>query len=94
MKQQALEVFKIFERTHGESGAKTIIAYLVNADTMAIEREINSRIDHLATKDDLNNTKSELHGVKAELIKWMFIFWIGQVIATFSFVMLFLKNQQ
>ena len=94
MKQQALDVFKIFEKTHGESGAKTIIEYLVNADTMAIEREINSRIEHLATKEDLNSTKNELHGVKAELIKWMFIFWIGQVIATFSFVMLFLKNQQ
>lgn len=94
MKQQALEVFKIFERAHGESGAKTIIEYLVNADTMAIEKEINFRIEHLATKEDLSSTKNELHSVKADLIKWMFIFWVGQLIATFSFVMLFLKNQQ
>jgi hypothetical protein len=92
MKPQALEVFKIFERTHGESAAKTIIEYLVNADTMAIEREINSRIEHLATKDDLNDTKHELNSVKADLIKWMFIFWVGQVVATFSFIMLFLKK--
>lgn len=85
MKQQALEVFKIFERTHGESEAKAIIEYLVNADTMAIEKEVSSRIGHLATRDELNSAK-------VELIKWMFIFWISQVVATFSFIVLFLKK--
>lgn len=106
MKQQALEVFKIFERVHGESAAKTIVEYLVNADTMAIEREIESRIQHLATKEDLHltrndianvrtelgNVKIELGNVRADLVKWMFVFWIGQVVATFGFVLLFLKK--
>lgn len=68
MKQQALEVFKIFERVHGESAAKTIVEYLVNADTMAIEREIESRIHHLATKEDLNLTRNDVADVKTEVV--------------------------
>jgi DNA repair exonuclease SbcCD ATPase subunit len=150
MKPQALEVFKIFERTHGAAGAKVIVEYMENADTMAIEREINNKIEHLATKDDLfatredllreiggvrsdltqeignvrndltreiNNVRSDLtHEInnvrndltqeigkvrsefsyklgdtKAELIKWMFVFWISQVGATIAIIM-FLKK--
>lgn len=29
---------------------------------------------------------------KAEILKWMFIFWASQLIAIFSFIMLFLKK--
>jgi len=39
----------------------------------------------LATKEDLANTK-------AEIIKWMFIFWVGQIAVTFGFILLFLKK--
>jgi hypothetical protein len=39
----------------------------------------------LATKVDLANTK-------AEIIKWAFIFWLGQIGATFGFIMFFLKK--
>jgi hypothetical protein len=106
MKDQALEVFKIFERIHGESAAKTIIGYLVNADTMAIEKEIESRIQHLATKEDINltredinltrneigNVRNEIANVRAELVKWMFVFWISQVVATFGFILLFIRK--
>ncbi len=77
MKQQALEVFKIFEKSFGELSAKTIVDYIENPDKMAIE--------HLATKEHVSNTK-------ADLIKWMFVFWVSQLIAVFSFLMLFLKK--
>jgi hypothetical protein len=36
--------------------------------------------------------KSEMAANKAETIKWMFLFWIGQVVATFGFILLFLKK--
>lgn len=46
---------------------------------------VNTKIDSLATKTELAETKSDI-------IKWMFIFWIGQVVATFGFILLFLKK--
>jgi len=44
-----------------------------------------TKFNNLATKDDIAN-------VKAEMIKWMFIFWIGQIAATFGFIILYLKK--
>jgi len=37
-------------------------------------------------------TKADLAENKSELIKWMFIFWIGQVAATFGFIPLYLNR--
>jgi hypothetical protein len=45
-----------------------------------------------ATKDDLRTalapfpTKAELFEVKAELMRWMFVFWAGQIAATLAIV--------
>ncbi len=50
-----------------------------------IKEESNNRNLGLATKEDLSNTK-------ADTIKWMFIFWIGQMVATFGFISFFLKK--
>jgi hypothetical protein len=50
----------------------------------------------LATKDDLAAVELKLTEKiaesKADTIKWMFIFWVGQLIATFGFILLFLKK--
>lgn len=76
---------KIFEKTHGEDQAKKIISYFENADSSAIEKEVVAKTSNLATKEDIAN-------VKAEMIKWMFIFWVGQIAATFGFIILYLKK--
>jgi len=34
--------------------------------------------------------RTEMHGFKAEIIKWMFLFWIGQTVATTAIVKLLL----
>lgn len=39
----------------------------------------NKEKDVLATKEDLAN-------VKSDIIKWMFIFWIGQIAVTLGIV--------
>jgi hypothetical protein len=58
-----------------------------------IRSEVDTKTSILATKEDVANLKAELKAdganLKAELIKWMFVFWIGQLVA---FVMLFLKK--
>jgi hypothetical protein len=44
------------------------------------------------TKESMLAVKENFKELKTALIKWMFIFWISQVIATFGFILLFLKK--
>ena len=53
---------------------------------------MEATIKTLATKEDVANIRREMGDIKAETIKWMFIFWIGQVGATLGIVFLFLKK--
>jgi hypothetical protein len=50
----------------------------------------------LATKQDLAAVELKLSerigDTRADMIKWMFIFWIGQVAVTSGFILLFLKK--
>lgn len=56
------------------------------------ERSVEATIKTLATKDDIANVRKEIGDAKAYTIKWMFVFWIGQVGATLAIVFLFLKK--
>jgi hypothetical protein len=46
----------------------------------------------LATKDDLAKLDSKIGETKSELMKWMFIYWTSQLIAIFSFILLYFKK--
>ncbi|HSV09307.1 MAG TPA: hypothetical protein VLI68_00965 [Hanamia sp.] len=65
----------------GKDTAETLTTYI--EEKIKEEFIDNSKI--LATKEDVDNNK-------AEIIKWMFIFWVGQVAVTFGFILLFLKK--
>lgn len=74
--------------------------YLAENLTTFIELKIKDEVDNksqiLATKEDLLKTEARLDlrisETKNETVKWMFIFWIGQVAATFGLILLFLKK--
>jgi hypothetical protein len=57
--------------------------------TIFIEEKIKSEVD---TKASILATKEDVANSRADVIKWMFIFWVGQVIATFGFILLFLNK--
>lgn len=63
----------------GETEAKLITEY--------VDQKVDSSFvlskEHLATKKDLAE-------VKSELLRWMFVFWIGQLTAMLAFLLLFL----
>ena len=65
----------------GKETAETLTTYI--EEKIKDQFEDNSKV--LSTKEDLANTK-------AQIIKWMFIFWVGQVAVTFGFILLFLKK--
>ena len=57
-----------------------------------IKAEVENKTSILATKADIALVKEDLAKEKAELIKWMFVFWVSQAITTFGFILLFLKK--
>lgn len=83
----------------GKETAETLTTYI--EEKIKDKFEDNTKI--LATKEDVSDLKRELKNdianvrqmvadTKADLIKWMFIFWVGQVAVTFGFILLFLKR--
>ena len=80
------------------SSAKNMFAPSGNylTETLA-DNKFETKKDILATKNDIAETKKEIletkkeiADTKAEIIKWMFIFWVGQIlalIAIFNFMM-------
>ena len=54
---------------------------------------IENKINHdLESKTTTFATKEDLARLESRLIKWMFIFWIGQIGATFGFILLFINK--
>lgn len=90
-----IQLFKILKERLGEKEAEALVDFVDNK--LKENNDVNSKI--LATKQDIADTKEEIFttktliaNTKAELIKWMFIFWVGQVAVTFGFILLFLKR--
>lgn len=67
-------------------------------DNVNLRGELKEDMSNLRAdlKEDNANLRAELKTeiatTKAEIIKWMFIFWIGQIVATFGFILLFLNK--
>ncbi len=86
------KLYSLLSEKVGKETAESLTDYVESK----IKYEVEHKSDTLATKQDLAKleiklTEKFLEG-KADTIKWMFIFWIGQVIATFGFILLFLKK--
>ena len=72
----------------GKEAAENITTYIEEK----VVAELENRSGILATKSDISDVRKEIAEGKTDVIKWMFIFWIGQVAATFGFIILFLKK--
>ena len=46
---------------------------------MAFKEQESDLSKQLMSKQDGSELRRDLESVKAELIKWMFLFWIGQI---------------
>ncbi len=82
-----LKVYEIFKNKLGEKEAEAIIDYF---DTKA-EEKYQQKKDVLLTKEDKIELVSKIEHTKTEMIKWMFIFWIGTV-GVLSGIMITLFN--
>jgi phage I-like protein len=86
------QLYSILSEKVGKEAAENLTGYIEDK----IKDEVKSQSDILATKQDLSNVELKLSerigDTRADMIKWMFISWIGQVAATFGFILLFLKK--
>ena len=88
---EAKETARLYKLLSDKLGSDTTEAMFKYIDNKT-ERSVEATIKTLATKDDIANLRKEVSENKAETIKWMFIFWIGQVAATLAIVALYVKK--
>jgi hypothetical protein len=86
--KETARLYKLLTEKLGSDTTEAMFKYIDNKT----ERSVESTIKTLATKEDVANIRKEMGEIKAETIKWMFIFWIGQVGATLGILLLFLKK--
>ena len=85
MKANTLALFEVFKKTMSDEDARLVVRYMEDANEAEIIKAVERKIEHLSTKEDLANTKSDI-------IKWMFIFWVAQLGAMFGFLYFFLTK--
>jgi len=56
-----------------------------------VQSQLKEDMNSFATKEDVHLLELKIEKVRSDLIKWMFIFWIGQVSVTIALIMLFFK---
>ena len=88
---EAKETARLYKLLTDKLGSDTTEAMFKYIDNKT-ERSVEATIKTLATKDDIANLRKEVSENKAETVKWMFIFWIGQVAATLAIVALYVKK--
>lgn len=48
--------------------------------------------DTFSLKKDILATKEDLANLKADIIKWMFLFWIGQLASFVALIQIFFRK--
>ncbi len=81
MQVAEIELYEILKGKLGEKEAKILVEYI----EAKVEKKLEGKQDILATKVDLAN-------VKADIIKWMFIFWVGQIGAIIAILQIFFRK--
>lgn len=103
---EAKETARLYTLLSDKLGSDTTEAMFKYIDNKT-ERAVENTIQSLATKDDLAQVKYDLSKemgaarteltkniaeAKADNLKWMFLFWVGQVGATLAIIALYLKK--
>jgi len=92
---EAKETARLYKLLSDKLGNDTTDAMFKYIDSKT-ERSVEATIKTFATKEDIakqiGEVRKEIAESKVDTIKWMFIFWIGQVGATLAILALYLKK--
>ena len=103
---QSLKIYKILNRQFGKPDEARQVVEAIEAIVNEKIEEGNKHYEALLHKDiDIlrselgekitrseGSLRSEMKEQKSELIKWMFIFWVGQIAATVGIILLFVRK--
>jgi len=78
MQVAEIELYEILKPKIGEKEARTLVEYIETK----VDRKLEEKKDVLATKEDIAN-------LRADIIKWMFLFWIGQLASLIAILQIF-----
>jgi len=84
----AIELYKILQTKFTEREAETIVAGI----GQKVQGSFEERKNDFATKEDIARLEVKIAETMADLIKWNFIFWIGQL-ASFIAIAKFFFHQ-
>ena len=89
-----IDLYHILKSKLGEKEAKALVEFVEQKVQTNLKEEMNS----FATSDDIKDVRGEIYKlglkierVRSEIIKWMFVFWMGQISVTVALVMLLVK---
>ncbi|RJP60520.1 MAG: hypothetical protein C4549_00495 [Deltaproteobacteria bacterium] len=95
MQVAEIELYEILKPKIGEKEARTLVEYIETK----VDRKLEEKKDVLATKQDIAylkqdiaNLEIKLEKTRADIIKWMFLFWIGQLASLIAILELFFKR--
>jgi len=86
--KETARLYKLLTEKLGGDTTEAMFKYIDNKT----ERSVEATIKTLATKEDLAKVKYDLGKEIGNSMKWMFIFWVGQMGATLAVVLLLLKK--
>ncbi|WP_214072425.1 hypothetical protein [Mucilaginibacter sp. dw_454] len=104
--KETARLYQLLSDKLGNDTTEAMFKYIDNKTERAVESTIQTlatkgdiaslKTDLLIIKNELGTAKHEhakdISESKAEMIKWMFIFWVGQVGATLAIIALFMKK--
>lgn len=79
-----LEIYELLKPRLGDKESKALVEFVQETSRSNLEDRLRDARESMATKADLAN-------LKAELLKWMFLFWVGQIAAVAAIVKVFLQ---
>jgi len=88
---EAKETARLYKLLSDKLGSDTTEAMFKYIDSKT-ERSVEATVKTLATKEDIANVRKEASETRAEMIKWMFIFWASQFAVLLSVFFMILKK--
>jgi hypothetical protein len=85
MQVAEIELYEILKSKVGEKEAKTLVEYI----EAKVEKKFEDKKDILATKQDIANLEIKIEKTRSDIIKWMFLFWIGQLASLIAILKIF-----
>jgi len=70
-----IQLFNIIKTRLGEKEAESLVEFVKHE----VSEKLSDQKDYFASKADVSEAK-------ADIIKWMFVFWIGQLAAFFAII--------